>query len=377
MLLPILAYFQFTKGGPIIAFQVENEYGSTYQSGVFEPDKEYLEQLIKIMERNGVVELLVTSDGVSSYGSKGTLPGVLFATANFDYNPESQFKALEAFQPGKPFMAMEFWIGWFDHWSETHNTRSSASVQETLERILSYPASVNFYMFHGGTSFGFLNGANIADSSTDNAGFQPDTSSYDYDAPLNEAGDYTDKYTMIKEVIARYNNISTRLPEAPSETPKTAYPNLTIEGQLLFSEVFYMIPERIPLFEPIPMELLSINNNSGQSYGYIIYRKEHLNLTANSVLKIKGRVCDTVIVLVNGELISKPLTQISDLNGFGFWRVKDSTITLNAEELIDVTLDLIVENWGRVNFGKLDQFDQYKGLWQVIAKFLSVCICLN
>lgn len=271
-LLPILAYFQFTKGGPILGFQIENEYGSTYEKNKFEPDREYLKQLKRIMLDNGVVELLFTSDGVATFGDKGTLPGDLFATANFDYNANTNFDALKAFQPDKPFMAMEFWVGWFDHWSETHHTRSALTVQATLDEILSYPASVNFYMFHGGTSFGFLNGANVADGNTDNRGFQPDVSSYDYDAPLTEAGDYTDKYVVIKETIARYNNISTRLPEAPAQIERVAYPDLTIQTQLSFNEIVDQIPEKFEYANVIPMELLPINNNSGQSYGYILYR---------------------------------------------------------------------------------------------------------
>lgn len=90
-----------------------------------------------------------------------------------------------------------------------------------------------------------------------------------------------------------------------------------------------------------------------------------MNLTVNSILKIGGRVCDVVLVLVNGVLVSKPLTQIADLNGFGFWRQKNSTLVLNSEPITDATVELLVENWGRVNFGKLGQFYQYKGLWQV------------
>lgn len=76
-------------------------------------------------------------------------------------------------------------------------------------------------------------------------------------------------------------------------------------------------------------------------------------------------MCDVVLVLVNGVLVSKPLTQIADLNDFGFWRLKDSTVVLNTEPIADATIELVVENWGRVNYGKLAQFYQYKGLWQV------------
>lgn len=107
-----------------------------------------------------------------------------------------------------------------------------------------------------------------------------------------------------------------------------------------------------------------MNNMSGQSYGYVVYRKKLLDIPANSILTIEGRVCDSVVVLVNDVLISKPLNTANDLNAFGFWKIKDSSLPLGPQSRINATLDLMVENWGRTNFGKLEQFNQFKGLWQ-------------
>ncbi|XP_022901587.2 beta-galactosidase-1-like protein 2 [Onthophagus taurus] len=365
VLIPILAMLQFTKGGPIIAVQVENEYGSTSEPGRFVPDKIYLEQLRRLLIRNGIEELLFTSDSPTAHGDEGTLPGVLFQTANFASNPEKEFEALLKLQGEKPLMATEFWTGWFDHWGELHHIRDNEDFYNILERILKYPASVNMYMFVGGTSFGFMNGANIADSSVDNEGYQPDTTSYDYDAPISESGDYTMKYVMVKELLTKYNKIKTRTPIVPAITIKFAYKNVFIDKQLTFNEILEQAPIKINSPKLMPMELLpQINNNSGQSYGYIVYRKENLDISSNTTLIIKGRVCDTVMVLINGFLVSKPLTLVSDLNSFGFWRWKDSRLHLGMQPFKSATLDLIVENWGRNNFGSLDQFIQYKGLWQ-------------
>ncbi|GJQ86289.1 hypothetical protein Trydic_g8985 [Trypoxylus dichotomus] len=364
VLIPLLAMLQFTRNGPIIALQIENEYGSTNQPGKFTPDRLYLEELRSLMLSDGITELLFTSDSPTNSGDIGTLPGVLFQTANFAGDPEKEFDKLKQLQPNKPSMAMEFWSGWFDHWTELHHLRNNDDFYNVLERILKYPASVNMYMFHGGTNWGFLNGANIDDSSTDNKGYQPDTTSYDYDAPISESGDYTMKYVMVKELIAKYNKIDTRIPPTPSITIKVAYHNLTIDASLSFKEIIEQAPYKILTDKPIPMEFLPINNNSGQSYGYIVYRKEHLNISADTTLMIKGRVCDTVMVLLNGMLVSKPLTKASDLNGFGYWRWKDSKLNLGMSQHNDATLELVVENWGRNNFGKLDQFLQFKGIWQ-------------
>ncbi|KAJ8977163.1 hypothetical protein NQ317_003103 [Molorchus minor] len=382
MLLPILAALQFTSGGPIIAFQVENEYGSTEVPGKFTPDRVYLRQLVRLMKQNGITELLVSSDSPTMHRSAGTLPGVLLQTANFAGNPELEFFMLKLLQPGKPIMAMEFWTGWFDHWSEVHHTRDDDDFYDVYERILRYPASVNMYMFHGGYKF------------------RPDTTSYDYNAPLTESGDYTIKYVMVKELLRKYNPVQTRvtpstqtacthilpyiaksewegvltgegstnlarsLPDAPHLIFKQAYEPQRVQWRLNLNEILENFSTKYLSPIVLPMEFLPINNMSGQSYGYIVYRKKYLDIPANSTLTIGGRICDSLVVLVNGKLVSKPLTNTSDLNDFGFWRLKDSNITLSSTGLTGATLDLLVENWGRNNFGLLEQFNQFKGLWQ-------------
>lgn len=193
-------------------------------------------------------------------------------------------------------------------------------------------------------------------------GYQPDITSYDYDAPLSEAGDYTDKYYKVKDIVNKLNRIKVRQPVLPDLVKRVAYAPINITSQLAFTDLI----NQSSIFESenlIPMEKLNINNKSGQSFGYVVYRKTDLFIPKNSVLKIEGRVCDTVMVLINGQLISKVLKSQKDLDGFGYWRLKPSSLNLN-NEYKNATLELVVENWGRVNYGKLDQFKQHKGLWQ-------------
>ncbi|KAJ8940318.1 hypothetical protein NQ318_014392, partial [Aromia moschata] len=345
-LLELVAPLQFTKGGAIIAVQIENEYGNT-KDGDNPIDTAYLQKLKDILVENGMVELFFTSDTPSN-GFSGTLPGVL-ATANFQEEPVFELSLLKQFQPNKPLMVMEYWTGWFDHWAEKHHTRTAQQFGKVLEEILNFNGSVNMYMFHGGSNWGFLNGANIKGLFTDNEGYQPDISSYDYDAPLSEA--------------ASHDAIKVRQPALPKLVERVAYPTVSIIGELAIKD----LAEQIEVFssnKPISMEMLPINNNSGQSYGYLIYRKSNVDITENAVLKIEGRVCDTVLVLINGELVSKILKEQGDLDGFGYWRLKDSTLNLGPQGYKGATLELLVENWGRVNYGKLYQFKQHKGLWQ-------------
>ena len=94
---------QFTKGdGPIIAFQVENEYGA-FGVGDEPRDTQYLIHLRDTMVRLGASEMFLTSDTPSKYGQLGTIPGVL-QTANFQRGVDEEFDLLEQFQPGKPNM---------------------------------------------------------------------------------------------------------------------------------------------------------------------------------------------------------------------------------------------------------------------------------
>lgn len=169
---------------------------------------------------------------------------------------------------------------------------------------------------------------------------------------------------MVKNLLKQYDPIKLRVPPAPSVTLRRTYPSINVTEQLYLVDITKQISTKYLSYNVIPMELLPINNNSGQSYGYVIYRKENMNIPANSILKIAGRVCDTVMVLINGILISKPLTNENDLNGFGYWRILNGTLNLGPVEFKSVTLELIVENWGRNNFGHMDQFVQFKGLWQ-------------
>lgn len=203
-LLPQLA----SRGGPVLAVQVENEYGA------FGEDTAYLEHLADSLRRCGVDVPLFTCDQPSDL-ERGALPGVL-ATANFGSRSAEHLAELRRRRPDSPLLTTEFWIGWFDRWGAGHVVRDPDEAARELDELLSAGASVNFYMFHGGTNFGFTNGAN------DKHTYRPTVTSYDYDAPLDEAGDPTAKYTAFREVIAKHAPV----PEepVPARGPKLALP---------------------------------------------------------------------------------------------------------------------------------------------------------
>ncbi|KAJ8932434.1 hypothetical protein NQ318_012823 [Aromia moschata] len=339
VLMPILAILQFTKGGPIIALQVENEYAGMGKKA----DQAYLKSLRQLM----IVELLVTSDNPSR-GKIGTIPELFLMTGNFNTDPVNQLD-MQDMQPDKPLMTMEFWSGWFDFWGKAHNTKSSADFREVYEAILSYPSSVNIYMFHGGTNSGFLNGAENLNFDDENSGFEPITSSYDYDSPLTEGGDYTDNTTPSKRscqtpgIGSQGCLLQHNYPRAVDTRKRVGYSTFGVFGET--------DPHGETRYRQRIWTELRLHN----------LPQENLKIEANSVLLIEGRICDTVIILVNGAPGVALPAKSADLDKFGTWRTANSTITLSTEDLEGATLDLVVENWGQVN---VHSYKQFKGLYQ-------------
>ena len=150
-------------------------------------------------------------------------------TVNFGSRPKEAFSKLEEYQPGGPKVCMEYWDGWFDHWGEEHIIRDGDDVAQVLDEMLSMGAGVNFYMFHGGTNFGFMNGANHGN------GYEPTVTSYDYDAPLSECGDPTPKYYAVREVIKKHFGLPDM--EIPPSLPKKAYGKVELTQSISYLTV--------------------------------------------------------------------------------------------------------------------------------------------
>jgi beta-galactosidase len=257
-LLPQLVSLQSASGGPIIAMQVENEYGS------YGGDKAYLLHLADGMRARGVDVLLFTSDGPRDGTLQdGSLPGIL-KTVNFAFDAQEGLAKLREYQPDGPLMVTEFWSGWFDHWGEPHHISADGSDSiersvQTLDDILAAGASINFYMFHGGTNFGFMNGANL-----ELTGYRADVTSYDYACPLDEAGDPSPRFAAYREVLRRHGDI----PDGPlpAPAPKKAYGRAALtESAGLFDSLETLSTKRMSV-TPDPMEYFD------QDYGFLLYR---------------------------------------------------------------------------------------------------------
>ncbi len=319
VLLPLLKPLQITEGGNVILMQVENEYGH------FADDTEYMEALRDMMREGGITVPLITSDDPreESLGC-GSVAGA-HPTGNFGSQAAQRLKILEDFAGGGPLMCSEFWVGWFDHWGNGGHMRgdlekSAADLEELLRR-----GHVNIYMFIGGTNFGFMNGSNYYDCLT------PDVTSYDYDAVLTEAGDFTPKYYRYREIIGRYAPV----PEVKLSTRirRRAYGSAAVKEKVGLWQSLDLLSEPSESPNPQSMERL------GQNYGYILYVspiRHERRLERIRLWKANDRA--------NLFVDDKRLLNLYD-------RELLEEHPLEEEVREGQELRILVENMGRVNFG--------------------------
>lgn len=213
---------QIDRGGPVIMVQVENEYGS------YGSDATYLRHLADLLREHGVTVPLFTSDGPEDHMlSGGSVPGIL-ATVNFGSHARVAFETLRRHRPDGPLMCMEFWCGWFDHWGGEHVVRDPGDAAAALREILECGASVNLYMAHGGTNFAGWAGANRGGGALHDGPLEPDVTSYDYDAPIDEYGRPTAKFWAFRDVLAEYaDGPLPEVPPAPAPLGTPAEADLT------------------------------------------------------------------------------------------------------------------------------------------------------
>lgn len=349
VLLPMLAKEQITNGGPIIAMQIENEYGS------YGRDKKYLNYLRNLMKNNGINVLLFTSDGESNYHLSGGSLDDEFKVVNFGSYPKDGLKELKLYQPDKPLMCGEMWCGWFDHFRDKHHHSSDIYTKKTNKRIVDEffeeNANFNFYMFHGGTNFGFMAGANYANV------YQPTTTSYDYDAPLNEYGDYTKKYFVIRDALCKNQGIE--FPSLPPRPQTQSIGSVKLPYTASFIENVKKNADKHTSHIPHYME------HYGQNYGMILYHTEIEGNYPNTQIAADG-VHDIAYVYVNGKFVGRFDRSNSRTK-------KQIRANADAPESFSfpipafngkISVDILVEGMGRINFAK--RIHDRKGLANIM-----------
>ena len=320
-----LAPLTIQNGGPIIMVQVENEYGS------YGKDKPYVSAIRDIVKKSGFDKVsLFQCDWSSNFLNNGL--DDLTWTMNFGTgaNIDNQFKRLGEVRPNAPKMCSEFWSGWFDKWGARHETRPAKDMVEGMDEMLSKGISFSLYMTHGGTSFGHWAGAN-------SPGFQPDVTSYDYDAPINEWGLATPKYFELRKMMAKYTD-GKKLPAVP-KAPMS-----------LISVPTFQLNEYRPLSNGITGEKESNKplsfEDMDMGWGTMVYTTTLPEIKAGATLT--GEFHDFAQVYVNGKYVGK------------IDRVKNEKSLDLPAAAAGSEMTIVVEGMGRINFGRA--IKDYKGI---------------
>lgn len=201
-----------------------------------------------------------------------------------------------------------------------------------FRNMLNNNASVNFYMFFGGTNFGFTAGANVGGP----GGFVADITSYDYDAPMDESGDPTSKYFTLRNVIGEY----LPLPDIPLPLalPKMGLGSVTLQPveRLLSNRGRAALGTYVrQANQPMSFEALD------QYSGFVLYETKLPKLTSDPSLLIVNGLRDRANVYVDHQLV-----------GILSRESKIDRLPIHAGS----TLQILVENQGRINFIVMEDF---------------------
>lgn len=313
-----LADLQISRGGNIIMVQVENEYGS------YGIDKPYVSAIRDLVKKAGFTDVPLFQCDWSSNFTNNALDDLLW-TVNFGTgaNIDEQFKKLKSLRPETPMMCSEFWSGWFDHWGRKHETRDAATMVSGIKDMLDRNISFSLYMTHGGTTFGWWGGAN-------NPAYSAMCSSYDYDAPISEAGWTTPKYFQLRDLLKQYLPEGETLPEPPAQYPVISVSAIT-EWEV--APLFDNLPQAKQSEDIKPMEQFD------QGWGSILYRTT-LKEDVKGILHI-DEVHDWAQVFADGKLLGR----LDRRRG-------EFTLPLKETLKKGTRLDILVEAMGRVNFDK-------------------------
>lgn len=311
-----LADLQVSRGGNIIMVQVENEYGA------YATDKEYIANIRDIVKGAGFTDVPLFQCDWSSTFQRNGLDDLVW-TINFGtgVNIDAQFKKLQEARPNAPLMCSEFWSGWFDHWGRKHETRDAETMVSGIKDMLDRHISFSLYMTHGGTTFGHWGGAN-------SPAYSAMCSSYDYDAPISEAGWATPKYYKLREMMMQYADSAQVIPDVPA-----AYPVIEIPE--------FELKEVAPLFDNLPEPKLSEDikpmEQFDQGLGTILYRTSLPEVKEGTTLLI-DEVHDWAQVYADGKLLGRLDRR----------RGQNSLVLPSLQK--GTRLDILVEAMGRVNF---------------------------
>ncbi|HOW40130.1 MAG TPA: beta-galactosidase [Bacteroidales bacterium] len=314
----VIKPFMVTKGGPLLMIQIENEYGS------FGNDRNYLKRLKEVWAQNGIDVPTFTGDGPTTFMLEaGSLPGS--AVGLDPGSSPADFELAAKMNPGVPVFSSETYPGWLTHWGEEWIRPDTGKLLREVKFLMDNKKSFNLYVIHGGTNFGYTAGANSGGK-----GYEPDVTSYDYDAPINEQGQPTPKYEALRKLLGSYLPKGKKLPPVPAPIPAI---ELTAIGLLPFNSVWNILPEPENSVQPKPFEAYN------QDYGFMLYRTELIGHKSGKL--VITELHDYATVFLNGEYVGKIDR-----------RLGENSIDLPVSKVANPVLDILVEGMGRINFAQ-------------------------
>jgi len=312
----ILRPYLVTNGGPVLMIQVENEYGS------YGNDREYMREIKDIWVRNDINVPFFTGDGPTRFMLEaGTLPGC--AVGLDSGSSEKDFELARKMNPGVPVFSSETYPGWLTHWGEAWARPDTADLLREVKFLMDNRKSFNFYVIHGGTNFGFTAGANSGGK-----GYEPDLTSYDYDAPIDEQGRATPKYMALRKLIGSYLPKKVKLPPVPDPVRVIGLPETELAP---FTSVWDNMPEPVRSVQPKPFEVF------GQDYGFMLYSTKLVGHKSGKLTVID--IHDYATVFLDGKYV-----------GTLDRRLGINSIDLPATGTEFPVLEIFTEAMGRINF---------------------------
>ena len=310
--------YLITNGGSVLMLQIENEYGS------YGNDRNYIKRLKDIWMENGIDVPFFTGDGPTTYMLEaGTLPGC--AVGLDSGSDSSHFELAAKINPGVPVFSSETYPGWLTHWGEKWARADTIELLKEVKFLMDNRKSFNFYVVHGGTNFGYTAGANSGGK-----GYEPDVTSYDYDAPINEQGNPTSKYLALRRLLGSYLPKGKKLPPIPDPVPSQEIPAV---GLTPFTSLWDNLPTPVNSVQPKPFEAY------GQDYGFILYTTELIGHKKGKL--VVTDLHDYATVFLNGEFIGT-LDRKEGVN----------SIDLPESKAEKPVLEIFVEGMGRINFAQ-------------------------
>lgn len=305
------------NGGPILMIQIENEYGS------YANDRTYMRRLRNLWIANGISGPFFTGDGATPY----MLEAGSLANAAIGLDPGSSaadFEQAKKQNPDVVAFSSETYPGWLTHWGEAWARPDTAALLKEVRFLMDNKKSFNFYVLHGGSNFGYMAGANSGGK-----GYEPDVTSYDYDAPVDEQGQATKKFYALQRLLNSYKPKGARAAALPPAIPAMDVPDIPMQ---VCTDIWSNLPAPVQSVQPRPMEAY------GQDYGFILYKTKLIGHKSGK-LTITD-LHDYATVFLNGAYIGKIDR-----------RLGEQTIELPKTDVADPELEILVEGMGRINYG--------------------------